>query len=228
MSRELLLRLLFFCLFFWEAVLPVIGGGLPAAGLYTYIERTGDRKIEFYWKAVVKNDQVLVHVFEKGKSFFNICKSDGATLKWKIKNRKRHDINAERKGDNLYISGIRNGKPYEKTVTIDSRPWFQPLSFSLGNFLDSSQTKITFWTIRADTIETIALQAVKMGGETITVCNRPMDSWKIEVRPAGILSPFWHGSYWFRKEDNLFLRYRSVHGLPGTEETVVELIKEPD
>ncbi len=205
-----------------------MAGGLPAPGLYTYIERTGKKEIEFYWKAVVKNDQVLVHVFEDGKSFFNICKGDGATLKWKIKNRNKHDISAERKGDSLYISGIRNGKPYEKTVTIDSRPWYQPLSFSLGSFLDSGRSKTTFWTIRADTIEAIALQVVKMGEETITVCNRSMTAWKIEVRPDGILSPFWHGSYWFRKEDNLFLRYRSVHGLPGTEETVVELIREPD
>lgn len=219
---------LFFSLFFRGPVLPAMAGELPAAGLYTYIERTGNREIEFYWKAVVENDQVLVHVFEEGKSFFNICKSDGATLKWKIKNRDRHDISVVRKGDSLYISGIRNGRPYEKTVAIDSRPWYQPLSFSLGNFLDSSRIKTTFWTIRADTIEAIALQAVKMGEETITVRNRPMTTWKIEVRPAGILSPFWHGSYWFRKEDNLFLRYRSVHGLPGTEETVVELKREPD
>ncbi len=221
-------RFLFFCVFFGVHVLPATAGGLPAAGVYTYVERTGDREIEFYWKAVVKDTQVLVHVFEEGKSFFNICTSDGATLKWKIKNRDRHNITAVRKGDSLYISGIRNGELYEKTVTIDSRPWYQPLSFSLGNFLDSSRTKTTFWTIRADTIEAIALQAVKMGEETIIVCNRPMGTWKIEVRPAGILSPFWHGSYWFRKEDNLFLRYRSVHGLPGTDETVVELIKEPD
>ena len=139
----------------------------------------------------------------------------------------KHDIIAARKGDSIHIEGMRFGKEYSKTINIDERPWYQPLSFSLGDFLDSGATKTSFWIIRADEIKVIALTAEKMGAEDVFFNGSGIPAQKIEVRADGFYSSFWHATYWYRKSDNLFLRYQSTHGLPGSAETIVELVQIP-
>lgn len=208
--------------------LNVHGKEVPP-GVYTYRETAGKIITPFYWKVEEKEQQRLVSVYEKGKSFINLCSTDGATWQWQLKDSaKKNDINAKRQGNELKISGIRNGETYQETVELDERPWFQPLSYSLRAFLDSEQESITFWTIRADTIEVTSLQAEKQGEEEILINGKKTPAQIIEVHAEGFYAHFWHGTYWYRKSDNLFLMYRSVHGLPGTAETVVELTAEPD
>ncbi len=51
---------------------------------------------------------------------------------------------------------------------------------------------------------------------------------RVRLCAEGFRSLLWHGTYWYRKSDKLFLMYRSVQGSPGTPETVVELIAEPE
>lgn len=69
---------------------------------------------------------------------------------------------------------------------------------------------------------------LKKGEEEILINGKKTTTQKIEVHAKGFYSHFWHGTYWYRKSEKLFLMYRSVHGLPGTAETVVELTAEPD
>lgn len=196
-------------------------------GVFGYKETVGKKVIPFNWQAQERDNKIIIKVFEEQKSFFNICTADGATLKLKLASEGQHDIVAERIEDFLHIKGIRFGEKYDQKIKIDERPWYQPLSFSLGPFLDSKKEYTSFWVIRADNIEVIALTARKMGEEKITLENKPVLTQKVEVRAEGFKSKFWHATYWYRKKDNLFLRYQSVHGLPGTNETIVELIESP-
>ncbi len=219
---------LFLCLSFSS-----ISHGKPTSieiplGKYTYQERVGEKIIPFYWEVEKNSAFNIVSVYEEHKSFYNKCAIDGATLQWKMKVDDKHDIMAERKGNTLTISGTRFGQSYNKVVKIDERPWYQSLSFSLQSFLASEQDGISFWVIRVDKIEPIVLKVEKMGEDVILFNNTPVPTQKLEVRAKGIYSPFWHGTYWYRKSDRLFMRYQSVHGPPGTEETVVELAKEPN
>ncbi|HSO09404.1 MAG TPA: hypothetical protein VLR45_05405 [Desulfoprunum sp.] len=57
-------------------------------------------------------------------------------------------------------------------MTVDDRPWFQPLSFSLGAFLATPQSEVSFWMIRSDNLEVVAMQAAKGEVEEITVAGR--------------------------------------------------------
>ena len=196
-------------------------------GIFDYQERVGNTIIPFNWQAEENEDGVSITVFEDKKAFYNLCTPDGNTLKWKIVEEGKHDITAIRRGDQLHISGIRNGKEYNDVIKIDERPWYQPLSFSLGKFLNSTEEETTFWVIRADTIEVIALTARKVGDEILHIENKDVVSQKVEVRAEGFFSSFWSANYWYRKGDNLFLRYQSVHGLPGTDATIVELVRSP-
>lgn len=197
--------------------------GIPEKS-YKYQEEVGDKVIPFSWEIKESEGQVLVTVYEKDKSFFNVCSDDGVTTKWRFYHRAKHDIVVRRQGNQLYVTGTKEGDSYKKTFEIDGRPWFQSLSYSLGNFLRSEEKTIQFWTVRADSLEPIVLKASKKAEEPFVFKGSTIAAQKIEVRASGFYSPFWHGSYWFRKSDQLFLMYRSVHGLPGTEETVVTLL----
>jgi hypothetical protein len=205
----------------------VQGTEIPS-GIYSYRETIGEVTTYFNWKLEEQEQQRIVTVHEKMKSFVNFCSADGATWRWQVKDAdNNHDIIAERQGDELKLSGVRYGEVYEETVELDERPWYQPLSYSLRNFLDSEGESMSFWTIRADTVEATTLRVKKASEEEIPVNGKKIMAQRVELRAEGFFSHFWHGTYWFRKSDKLFLMYRSVHGPPGTPETFVELTGEP-
>lgn len=210
-------------------VSPSVLFGKPApAAIYTYRETVGEKITSFSWQVQEKAQQRIISVHEKKKSFTNICTTDGSTLQWRLKDPdQKSDIVASRQGNSLKISGTRNGEIYTQTVELDSRPWYQPLSYSLKDFLGSERQSMSFWIVRADTVDVIALEVEKKGEEEITVNEQTIPALKVEVRAEGFYSHFWHGTYWYRKSDKLFLMYRSVQGMPGSAETVVELTGEP-
>ncbi len=208
---------------FW-VVLPYDTEAESTSRVYTYQERVGDKIIPFYWKTEHQDDHVNILVYEEEKSFVNICRLDGATKQWRFTYKNRHEISVLREGNTLRISGMKEGKSLDQDYEIDDRPWFQPLSYSLREFLDSDKTQISFWTIRIDSLKPVALVAQKIGDEIVTVQGKAVIAQKVELRADGFYSHFWHADYWFRKKDNIFLIYRGVHGLPGTDETVVTLI----
>ena len=197
-------------------------------GIFGYIESVGGKTKPFNWQAEAENDNISVTVREDNKLFYNLCALNGDTLQWQIKVEEQHDIIATRDGNTINLEGIRFGKPYQKSVEIDDRPWYQPLSFSLRSFLCSEEEKTSFWVVRADKIEIVALTAEKLGVENISFDGSQVPAQKIEIRAEGFYSSFWHATYWYRESDNLFLRYQSVHGMPGTAETIVELVEVPD
>lgn len=207
---------------------PALQGYELPTGVYSYRETVGGMITPFYWKVEEQGKKRIVSVYENEKSFINLCSADGATWQWQLKDPdKKHDIIAKRQGNELTLSGVRNGETYEETVELDERPWYQPLSYSLGNFLRSDEKSRSFWMIRADTVEVTTLEVEKKGEEEIFVNQKAVVAQKVVLRPEGFYAHFWHGTYWFRKSDKIFLMYRSVQGLPGTAETVVELMGEP-
>lgn len=190
---------------------------------YLYQRRVADKIESIYWQVFEKEDLISIDVSEEKKSFTNLCTKTGQTVKWTTKEEGKHDIVAKRIGNTIQITGTRLGERVNETVKIDKRAWYQPLSYSLGSFLESDEQSISFWVIRADKIEVVALQATKKGEELLKFNNEEVPAQKVEIRPDGLLSALWVGTYWYRKSDNLFLRYQAVHGLPGTAETTVKL-----
>lgn len=189
-----------------------------------YTEQVGDSRKTFTWELTEDNTQNIISVTEPEKSYYNVCRNDGSTLEWRLVEPGKHDIRVVRENNRLKLSGTRFGEEIDETIDIDNRPWYQPLSYSLRDFLEKEmEKKTTFWIVRMDTMDVLSLQAEKQGEEVISIEGRDVDTKRIEVRAEGFYSSFWHGTYWYRTSDNLFVRYSSVHGLPGTPETVVEL-----
>jgi len=212
---------------FWVVTSNLLCGG-PAGAVnttqsYLYQERSGVKVKEFIWNRSSSNQEELVTVNEENATLINHCDLSGQTLAWHFKQGTLIDIHARREGNLLILTGILRGEKVERTEPLDDRPWYQTLSFSLRGFLSSGEGKRSFWMIRSDNLELVSIQAEKMGIEEVLVLGRKVQAQKIEIRKDGIFASLWHGEYWFRTEDNLFVRYQGVHGPPGTTETLVQL-----
>jgi hypothetical protein len=188
----------------------------------TYRETTDAQTIPFTWELKRRGDDIHIEVTREKERFFNRFEPSGATIRWRHLAPAR-DITAHREGDRIVLKGLIEGKEIEKAWTIDDAPWYQALSFCLCTFLESDERKIEFWMIRPDTVNAIKMQAEKVAQEPVAVDGRKFQTMHIKVRRAGFLSLFWHGDYWYRLEDGLFLKYKGVHGSPGTPATVVEV-----
>jgi hypothetical protein len=206
--------------------LLVVGGSVGAASTnqsYLYQEKSGADVKEFRWNLSSSAQEELVTVFEEGATLVSHCDPGGQTRAWHFQQGAQTDIQAHREGNLLKLTGILRGERVERTELLDDRPWYQPLSFSLQGFLHSAEDKRSFWMVRSDNLELVTIQAEKLGVEEVLVSGRKVQATKVEIRREGLFASLWHGDYWFRTGDNLFVRYQGVHGPPGTPETVVQL-----
>jgi len=212
-------------------VTSLLSGAGPAAAVsseqnYLYQEKNGTEVKEFRWSHSSSPQGELVTVYEEDATLVNYCDLRGQTLDWHFRQGRQTDIQASRKGNLLKLTGILRGERVERTEALDDRPWYQPLSFSLREFVNSAESRRSFWMIRSDNLELVAIQAEKLQVEEVSVSGRKVQATKIEIRKEGLFASLWHGHYWFRTGDNLFVRYQGVHGPPGTSETVVQLRSE--
>ena len=209
------------------ALLLMAAASSPASQIFRYREQTGDDSFTFSWQADREQDSGTVMVTQKqGEEIFSSGNTaEGTTLSWRYVKQPDTDVRAERVGDRLHFSGRFGGQRVDRYEVIDSRPWYQPLSFSLQRMMARDQQAARFWTIRPDTLEVLAMQARKAASEQVALDNGTVQAAdKVVIHPDGLLSALWQAEYWFRHGDNLFLQYRSTHGLPGTAETRICLI----
>jgi hypothetical protein len=180
----------------------------------------------FTWSHLSIGGEEVIEVKEKDAIFVNHCDRFGKTHAWEFQKGSETAGHVVRDGNVMRIAGVSRGKSIDSVQTIDERPWFQALSFSLRSFLDSHETKVSFWTIRSDNLEIVPMQAEKGEFEEIVVAGKKVLAQKVQLRREGFLAAFWQATFWFRKDDRVFVRYQGVHGSPGSDETVVQLSEE--
>ncbi|WP_028581326.1 hypothetical protein [Desulfogranum japonicum] len=204
----------------------VFAGLLSQAGSFVYREQTGDTVHEYVWQLKHLGDQVVITSREPGKFFQTTCAPDGSTLSWEFKGNDGSRVIARRHGDKLIVERNGKGQKEESTETLDERPWYQPLSYSLRAVAEGEPAVSSFWMIRPDTLEVVSLTAEKKKCGTVEVNQGAVPACEVEIRKEGLFASFWHASYWFRQNDKQFVRYEAVHGAPGTPETVIQLVEE--
>ncbi|NOQ46660.1 MAG: hypothetical protein GQ559_08325 [Desulfobulbaceae bacterium] len=212
-------------LFLFLILLP--GFSSATGRSYLYREITGEKSKEFKWELLDKGDEVVITSSSAEGKFVNVCRRDGATLRWHVQQSPDTDIQAERIANTITLRGRFQGKKVDKSIEIDERPWFQSLSFSLRSLTGGDTKALSFWIIRKDTLEFVEMQAKNLGIEPIELAGEEVQAYKMEIRKNGLLSSLWHANYWFRTSDNTFVQYRGTHGLPGTSETRITLCR-PD
>jgi len=189
-----------------------------------YQEQTGDEIGYFSWE-IERSNPVVISSREPGKTFTNTCRLDGDTLSWEISG-KEGTVRADRRQQELILKGHWNGNNIDKTIPLDSSPWFQALSFSLGASVIQKDRNVEFWMVRPDDFTVHKLKASRIKTEFLSIGGTRVEAHRIRVRLTGAMSMLWHADYWFRTGDLLLVRYEGVHGPPGTPETVISLLPE--
>lgn len=199
----------------------VAGVGAGTEEHYMYTENNGGKHDVFAWGLLLSEYATVVSESDNERSVNN-CRLNGETTRWEIK-KTDMDVVAVRQEKTIVFRGKMQGRAVEQTIAIDGLPWYQPLSFSLRNFLQSKKDSVDFWMIRPDKLEPVKMRATRQSSEKIEVNKREENAVRVEVRLTGLLAGLWSCQYWFRQEDGVFLKYEGVHGPPGTPKTVIQL-----
>jgi hypothetical protein len=189
---------------------------------YTFLETTGSDESLHTWLIQPVGGHIETRWTSPDKTFSNRCDKTGNTLQWRIFSEEA-DITARRVGNFIQLDGTRGGKTIRQNVKIDDSPWFQSLSYALGEFSQSRQDTIQFWIVRPDNFDVVKMRATRLGEEEVTTDKGLVLTRKVKISASGFLSHFWKAFYWFRESDGLFVRYRGVNGLPGTPSTTIQL-----
>jgi len=202
----------------------------PAAGArnstYLYKDTTGEATVHFCWNLERKADgQAIITSHSQEETFVNVCLADGRTRRWDVT---RPDMHARAfvEGQRLVMEGQLDGEKVSWDEPLKGRTWYQPLSFALRDVARGSRSEAEFFCLRPDNLEPMSMTAQRKGLESIGVKGSRAEAVRVRVRLKGLLSIAWHGDYWFRTKDNLFVRYEGVNGPPGTPKTVIELVQE--
>ncbi len=199
------------------------GEPLSATERYEYTQSTGSTVAIITWEKD-SADETVIRVRQGTNTFFNYCDPSGTTYRWRFQSPDT-DIHVHRRANTLHITGTSKGKVVSRQIELDSSDWFQPLSYSLRQFLASDRSSVVFWTVRSDNLKAIKLKAVKECVEDIRIGDHLIETQRIKVFPVGLYYRFWTGTYWYRLSDRFFVKYKGNSGIPipGARDTIVEL-----
>lgn len=222
MKRTILILLLF-------SLFPVFIGLTPISRVLThrYAEQIGSNSHEIQWVLEQKSQLRKLTTVRMDETSVSIHDESPSTVSWTFSKPSTDcQIMAKREGSTVHIEGTFQGEDLQKEFRIDDAPWCQATALALSSVMESDSEETTFWIIWTERLSPYKVTARKCGVEQITVQGKDVTAQKIEIRPTGLLSILWRGVYWFRTTDNVFLKYESATGLPGSKKTVITLISE--
>lgn len=194
---------------------------------HRYLKKTGSEWIYFDWRLEQGEDLKLITVLGKELDITRMNK-DFSTQFWAIEDPSTStNMTVLRNNNELIMNGIFKGEKVERSIKVDSSPWYQALSLSLRQFVDQNRNHIQFWSIRPDNLDVHHLQVNREAEETRTIEGTLTEVIKLKIQLTGLKSAFWSCHYWLRKSDGLFVRYEGPSGPPGWPLTTVELVESP-
>lgn len=118
------------------------------------------------------------------------------------------------------ISGVFKSKSYSKSYPSKGYPWYQNIGFNIGVSI-AGKADFKFECFRPDNLKLYEMQA-----ESKEFINHEgiHEHWVI-VHLTGMLSKFFSSDYYIDPLTKQFIRYRGVHGPPGTPETIITILK---
>lgn len=180
-----------------------------------YSVRNGDTEVRSRW-FIRKGMAELFRETEKQTYTFNL--RDETTSFSLADSATNTDYTVERDGNKLIMKGKIEGAAIDQMVEIDDSPWQQSVHDLSGFALNNREESHTFWLVRPVDLKVVKMKADfsrrRSSAEVIT----------LRVAPVGVLSILWKAYYSYRISDGVFVEYRSIHGPPGTPETVVSLL----
>ena len=212
----------FFCL---RRAVPVTAGAekpadaSKASFAFLYLEHTFNvkEKDQGFKNIVSIRKKNNIYYFDsrdiKGKNTVTEAKlnMDFETIEWKFSNPKKNiNVKAVRTGNKIFVTGTFDKKENnKKEINIDDRKWQQIYQLGMMKFAvkEAKGKNIEFWCLNPDDPgNAMVIAAAKEGTETIMLNGRKIETARLRICLAGLLSVFWTGDYWFRVSDGFFVR----------------------
>jgi len=135
------------------------------------------------------------------------------TLKWEVfESDNDTKYTGIREGNKLILDGKHNGKKVSKVVSIDGKPFYYNPKVSLRDFVYSDKNYIEFWSLRNDKLEKYKMKAIKKGIEKIMLRGQEFEVVKVYWAATGIGEKFFKRTYYFRRDDAMFLTQDATNG----------------
>lgn len=155
--------------------------------------------------------------------------SDLGTRAWTFRDPARAmELDASVLDGRIVLSGSFKGKKVDKPFAAGGPPWNQLFQMGLGPFVLSEKEETSFRSIGTQgpgELKIGKMSVTRKGEEEIELDGRRIAAVHVRISLSGLLSIFWHGDYWYRKSDGLFLRYRGKNRSGGPI-AVSELVAE--
>lgn len=192
-----------------------------------YIDSEGDKRKTLHVSKDIEQGGLVLRLKSEQKDSRHYYKPPGSTQDWKlVDHAEKHDFHARRQNNKIVITGTYQGKPLNKVVEVDDKPWINKLDHGLSSWVRSNDDHIVFWTLKLNSgLDAIQFEAEKLGTETVLTAAGEFETIKVKLNLHGFLvSNFWSAHCWYRKSDGLFVRYEGDSG-PGTHIRTIELKK---
>jgi hypothetical protein len=136
-----------------------------------------------------------------------LCDSTLVTRQWHYKSDQNTDISLCRNGDCIKVSGVFQGKPVDKKLTIDRGLWYQIIPLGLETASRDTSGRSNLWAVSLD--QPAMLKAVCF--RIAKISNAPLPNHP-EIRCTcfrmniqGLPCQIWTGDYFIRQSDHIFL-----------------------
>lgn len=186
-----------------------------------YVYACGDQSSVQTWTESREGNQIHLKTVQGSEIHQYVMTADYQTVSWKyfdaVKNTKLEVVLEQ----GVYrINGILRSRPYSKTLPSRGNPWYQNVGFHVGYSIEG-KTDFTFECIRPDNLKCYEMQA-----ETKELINHEGKlEQRIYIHLTGMLARFFGSDYYIDPSTQQFVRYKGVHGPPGTPETTITIIK---
>ena len=198
----------------------------------TYKTTTGDLVSEATCSILQAPDSITIVLewHERAQHLFSTVVTDAAwsATRWRYINKEEgSELTAVRQNGSIVLSGVYKKKPIKKIFPAGDMPWKEAFPYDMSAFAMGTQTKVKFIGIGLEGRSAMRLGkfvATKVGTETITVNSQKTEAIHVRIALAGVLSVFWHGDYWFRKNDGRVVK--GISNEQGSLPIISELIKE--
>lgn len=150
------------------------------------------------------------------------------TLTWNYFDvKEKINVQGQRVGRTIMITGTKQGKPIDEKFAIDDRPWLQLFPYGLEDFAKSSVATTQFWAVNPSRSLCALFNADRQEMGTLrSTQGKEYSAIHLRIGLAGMLSLFWSADYWLSVSDGLQIQAKGAFGPPGTAVTVVKIQKE--
>jgi hypothetical protein len=149
-----------------------------------------------------------------------------ATVEWNLSIASNNTkVKAVREGNTIRISGTNNGKPYDKTESVDQDPWFQEWLSGCAESVRKGRKEFYFYSFNPSDITLFTkFKGTFLKEETLLIHGGQIEAYRYKLGLTGLLEPFWSANYWYRKSDGNFIRCEMK--MPNNTPLVSELVSE--